>query len=36
VCNYFTAKVSVNNFKVEKSENLDNVLRFLTRHFKKT
>jgi len=33
-------KVSVSNFKVEKSENLDNAfyvfLRFLTWHFKKT
>jgi len=32
-------KVPVSNFKVEKSENLDNVfyvLRFLTWHFQKT
>ena len=37
--NCFTAKVSVSNFKVDKSENLDNAigfLRFLTWHFKKT
>ena len=26
MCNCFTAKVSVSNFKVEKSENLDNAL----------
>jgi len=38
MCNCFTAKVSVSNFKVEKSENLENAfyvfLRFLTWHFK--
>ena len=40
MCNCFTAKVSVSNFKVEKNEKLDNALYdfyvFLTWHFKKT
>jgi len=40
VCNCFTVKVFVSNFKVEKSENLDNAFYvfyvFLTWHFKKT